>query len=369
VGLLDAIEGAVDSLISSVDAAAPAGSPLLAYGGSTYDDRGWDILASGRVVDTARQSKLIQGYQDEFGITIAIHEPWSTFTVTDIGMVLQVAETLSVEPARVAAVWLIEGKADPGHASFLHGAAWPFTGTAATKVRAARVRAWLRSSIFYEHWGTDRFCAVKRIAGQDNELLGPEADHDAAFATAWDLINTPPSTPFSARTAADIAHWLAGEGMKAKLPQPTAGGYTGALNISAWVTVDAVTTDLLLQVGLYSAFERYLEQKFAADYPGKTVDIAGQPWATYIGWNSGGTHGATGPFAGVDRQYELHFKGKTDPQDGITAIFGSGGVLDDDHEPATAFPTAADTAWQHSILLKYLYESVQVWFEEDDTGG
>jgi hypothetical protein len=370
VGLLAGLESALDSLITAVDATSSAGAPLLAYGGSDYDNRGWDILASGRVVDTARQARLIQGYEDEFGIAIGIHEPWSTFTVTDVGMVLQVADVLGVDPARVASVWLIEGKADPYHAAFLHGHSWEVSGTAASKVTAAKVRAWLRSNIFYEHWGTDRFCAVDRVQGQDNQLRGPEAAHDRAFSAAWDLINTPPSAPFNTTTATAVAHWLASAGLKAKnLPRFPSGGYSGSLDVTVWVTDDAVTTDLLLQAGLYSAYERHLEANFEAEYQGQAPDIAGQPWATYIGWNSGGAGGDTGAFAGVDRQYDLHFKGKSAPQDGITAIFGSGGVLDADHVAPTELPTAADTAWQHSILLKYLYESVQVWFEEDDSGG
>lgn len=386
MAVLDALIEVVDELVSAISSEPDTGPPLASYAGGDLTKHAIRIILDARFGDTARQAKLRSTYGSEYGLPFTVDAdgspygiwyPWTSFETDgayfgrDLGLVLQVAQTLNVDPVRVAALWIIEGKAVFGPA--LHGKAVAIAGgvPVTRAVTPEQVRSWLRSTVFYYCFGSDKFGAIRVHASGDNEALGPSADHDAAFAAAWQLLDVS-QPPFQGRDEVQVAKWLGHGGVipDPALPTPgRSGKYGHGFPLKIRLSDDGVSSMLFLQAALFSAYERYLQGKFDADYGAGAVDVRTMPWATYLGWNSKGDQGETSAFAGIDRQYAMHFAPDTgqSAQDRLAAMFGIGGVLDaghqppDDQVPARA-PTDPPSAWENAVRMKYVCESVSTWF-------
>ncbi len=318
----------------------------------------------------ARVAALRQQYVRDYGFTSdlregtdkTIWEPWRGVTVTDLDAVLSVAASLQAKPQHVLALWLQEGK----HANdkLLHGKEITLHDVSPTvDVSMAQMRAWLRSWLLYQIFGTDVFTSFTAVPRSDNLLNDASADHNAAFVHGVSRLGAHNVPLPTGHTPESIRRYLTDSGGAMRASLTDAGGrplprtvpagtpFTAAIALRQ----TALATLLYLQYGLFLTYEAELEALFLAEY-GPPFSLSLVPWVTYIGWNGG-----------ITKQYKARFAnlptGLT-PEERIAEILG-----DPPTKPLIAAelalyykPEGSTSALGNAAQYKYLIEAVTPWF-------
>jgi hypothetical protein len=366
--LLDAVEGALQQ--GAPLTAALTVTPNLASEASAALARSAVDAASPQRVDALRTSYemgfgFTQGLRQGFQRTI--WEPWRGLNQSDMEAVLVVSDLLGIPASHVLALWLQEGK--HAHDGSLHGQAHPLPNLAfGADVTTAQIRAWVRSLILYQVFGSDAYTHATKVPGADNRLDGADADHDGRFVAGLARLragNVPGSDQFTNQDALGYFSTTAGALRSLVLTDVTGGPVSAtlpagvALAGSVRLRPTSIASWLYLQVALFTTYRADMEQLFIAEY-GPPMDLMPAPWVTYLGWNGG-----------LTGQYNARFSRRPlgeSPEDRIRQLFGNPPAGPLNAAELTLYYAGgistepSRSALGNAIQFKYLTEAVQPWF-------
>lgn len=361
--------GGVFGVLNSILSASPGvtRSPIIAFDTANPSDEAV-VAAASMAADDALGTALsarMESYIDRFGFDRSkspiirgpgIREPWKGITTSDLDAVIAVGNAIGISPAHVLAVWIAEGKLAVD--SLLHGGTLTvndkppedFAGAS-----GAQILAFARSEVLYQFFGADPMTAFvpHGAPNGDNLILGPKNGHNAAFDRAIDEIRAAGISGFQARTNSDIREFFTtlGGGL---IAQHTTTKGKDVVNIR--LGNNSLASWLWLQASLFQATRVKLEKMLSSLYGGVAVDLADQPWATYLFWNTNKTADV------VDQYYRA-----ATVKAALARRFGSQTVEPDhlnDDQLTRYYATGGSTAaWANAVMVKFLVETVDPWFK------
>jgi hypothetical protein len=336
--------------------------------------------------DPARITGIRKRYETAYGFThgLRIQKPWIDITVGDLDAVIAVADTLAVRAPQVLALWIQEGKI--AQSKLLHGGARHLTATFTADVSRAQIRAWLRSWLFFEVFGSDAYTSVTEHEGADSTLNDADAGHDgrfdSGFARLQELKLPGPAQGAAAETrtyltspqGALTAHLqdAAGKALGAKLPKGD------LVDVTLSIRPTSVATWLYMQHALFLVYQSRMEALFIQEY-GPPMHLDAVPWVTYQGWNGrwkdeANHDKACSPTAmPVEKlgsctsvQYRGYFRGRPIgelPEDRIQQWYGDPPAIKLSPDELKLYYGTGTCARCNAVQFKYLVEAVSPWFE------
>lgn len=307
-------------------------------------------------VTAAQQKQRQDDYVTRFGFrssepepirSPAIRNPKLGILDSDLDAVLTVARTVGTKPEYVLAVWISEGKSV--HDAVLHGATeiQDLGGARASSFNLDKLRAFARSVLLFKAFGLDALTAMipRGGPGGENRVLGPNADHDGVFEANLARMRTAGVGGMSGRTDREIRDYFT---------VPRGGLRTDfqAGRIEIGLRDNSLASWLWLQAGLFEVFRKDTEQQLFQMYGAGAVDLSDRPWVTYLRWNGGpeAVSNFLGGFADQERAISKRFGAAPDPLPTVQL------------NRYYATPQS-NAALANSVIIKYLVESVEGWFQ------
>jgi hypothetical protein len=354
--------GTIRELVADLILGASSGvtmSPLVEFDPDAPSANAQAVSAKMAQTGEAQQKPRRDDYVARFGLdntkpepirSAADRQPWLGILDSDLDAVLIVANTLGVKPEHVLAVWISEGKS--AHEAMLHPAP-PDNGLENQGLGAppgdfdqGGLRAFARSVLLFKAFGLDAFAAMipHGLPNGDNQILGPDANHNAAFDAKLAKMRAAGVGGMAGRTNQQIREYFT-------LPAGGLRVVPEATSIDIGLRRDSLASWLWLQAGLFEVYRRDTEQQLFDMYGAGAVDLTNRPWVTYLRWN-GGAAAVTEFLSGfVDQEAAIdhRFGANPDPLPAaqLTRYYAAGG---------------STAALANSIIVKYLVESVEGWF-------